>query len=284
MNQLKLFSWVIATLVVQILFVLLARAEPASTRPQVTAKTLTTFDIPNARQGIAVDAQAFYAINNYQITKHEKNTGKQLAAWDGKNKLIHMDSGMIWNGALYASHSNYPGFPMTSSVEVWQTESLTHVNNHSFGIQLGSFTWLDRHNGFWWGAFGNYDVKKQGRVYGATYNTQVVKMDENFQILAQWTYPEEMLNRFRPMSNSGGSWGPDGLLYLTGHDHAEVYAVKLPDYGSELKWVATILTPDTAGQGIAWDRSTSERILWGIKKAKRQVVKMAVPSIPISAH
>ena len=23
------------------------------------------------------------------------------------------------------------------------------------------------------------------------------------------------------MSNSGGSWGPDGLLYCTGHDHPE---------------------------------------------------------------
>ena len=56
------------------------------------------------------------------------------------------------------------------------------------------------------------------------------------------------------MSNSGGSWGPDGFLYLTGHDLEEVYKVRLPTAGSTLELVTTI--PMTVrGQGIAWDRS-----------------------------
>lgn len=56
------------------------------------------------------------------------------------------------------------------------------------------------------------------------------------------------------MSNSGGSFGPDGWLYITGHDATEVYVMKLPSAGSILTWVATIWLPDIAGQGIAWDR------------------------------
>ncbi|MBW7884588.1 MAG: hypothetical protein H3C34_18495 [Caldilineaceae bacterium] len=102
-------------------------------------------------------------------------------------------------------------------------------------------------------------------------------MDDNFTILEQWTYPVEMLDRFDPMSNSGGSWGPDGRLYLAGHDRAEVYVVELPDAGSILKWVATVKLPDFAGQGIAWDRSSEEPVLYGILRSTRQVVQMSIP-------
>jgi hypothetical protein len=59
------------------------------------------------------------------------------------------------------------------------------------------------------------------------------------------------------MSNSGGSWGPDGKLYLTGHDPAEAYVMELPKGGSILNWVATVPLKNT-GQGIAWDRSTPD--------------------------
>lgn len=246
-----------------------------------TAMTLATFEVPEARQGIAVDEKSFYAVNNFTISQHDKVTGELTKQWSDKEKLIHLDSGMIYDGRLYAAHSNYPGFPMTSSVEVWQSESLDHMENHNFGVLLGSFTWMDRYDGFWWGAFGNYDKKPKGysKPYGYTDNTVLVKMDNQFRVLQRWSYPKEMLDKFRPMSNSGGSWGPDGLLYLTGHDHPEVYAVSLPKEKIEMDWVGTVHTPDTAGQGIAWDRSSDERILWGIKKSTRTVVKMQVPLV-----
>jgi hypothetical protein len=57
------------------------------------------------------------------------------------------------------------------------------------------------------------------------------------------------------MSSSGGSFGPDGWLYITGHDVPAVYVVKLPSAGDVVIWVATIYAGDIAGQGIAWDRS-----------------------------
>ena len=55
-----------------------------------------------------------------------------------------------------------------------------------------------------------------------------------------WVLPEEVLEKFEDMSNSGGSWGPDGRLYISGHDPAEVYVMELPEAGSMLKWVATV--------------------------------------------
>jgi len=79
------------------------------------------------------------------------------------------------------------------------------------------------------------------------------------------------------MSNSGGSWGPDGYLYITGHDLPEVYVMALPDAGSILKWVDTVSLPDIEGQGIAWDRSSEEPILYGILRPESQVIQMSVP-------
>ena len=68
-----------------------------------------------------------------------------------------------------------------------------------------------------------------------------------------------LLDKFELMSNSGGSWGADGFLYLTGHDPAELYRARLPKAGSVLELVNTI-PMNIRGQGIAWDRSQSGTI------------------------
>ena len=73
-----------------------------------------------------------------------------------------------------------------------------------------------------------------------------------------------------PMSNSGGSWGPDGYLYCTGHDRPEVYVLKVPDKGSVLELAETVPLP-ILGQGIAWDRSRPG-LLYGIRRKDSQVV------------
>lgn len=67
------------------------------------------------------------------------------------------------------------------------------------------------------------------------------------------------------MSNSGGSWGPDGFLYVTGHDLPEIYKIKIPKIGSVLEVVETIPL-NIRGQGIAWDRY-DKGILYGIIRA-----------------
>ena len=248
------------------------------------AELVQQFEVSNARQGIAVDAGHFYAVNNFAISKHDKSTGAAIAQWAGRAEgepLIHLDSLMELDGLLFASHSNYPVSPMTSSVEVWDADTMQHVSSHSFGINRGSLTWLDRHDGFWWAAFANYDKVQNGQMvpYGHTNNTQVVKLDDDFRILQAWTLPLDMLDKMRPMSNSGGSWGPDGMLYLTGHDFGEIYVMRIPDAGSTLSWIATVKTPVLEGQGIAWDRSMPGRYLWGINKGDRKVLIIEVPEI-----
>ncbi len=253
---------------------------------EVEATLLQQFDSFDARQGVAVDASHFFAINNTRITMHDKTSGQTTVQWesgtdDSSGQLIHLDSGMILDDLLYAAHSNYPNFPMSSSIEIWNANTLEHVDSHSFGTLPGSLTWLDFYQGHWWATFANYDVIQPGELkpYGTTAATTLVKMDRDFTIIEHWLFPSALHERFTPMSNSGGSWGADGFLYITGHDHPEIYVLKIPDKNNDIQWLATVSVPWIEGQGIAWDRSADGRIMWGIMRSRKKVVRFSIPDI-----
>ena len=225
--------------------------------------------VPEANQGVGVDERHFYAVDNQTIAKYDKATGALVKKWQGPSDgpIKHLDSAMLMSGKLYAAHSNYPEWPMTSSVEVFDAETMQHIGTHSFGIRWGSLTWVDWHDGHWWMTFANYDQKiGPGQTpYGHKANTLVVQLTAGFQPVQSWTLPKEVLDRFEDMSNSGGSWGPDGFLYLSGHDPAEAYKMALPEAGSVLQLLETV--PLTIrGQGIAWDRS-QPGVIYGILRA-----------------
>ncbi|WP_218825682.1 hypothetical protein [Streptosporangium subroseum] len=264
-----------------------AGSAAAVSEPPVFAATLArSYDTFDANQAVAVDKKYFYVVDNRSITKHDKSTGQPLLqfASNADGPLIHMDSGAVVGDKLYAVHSNYDESPMESSIEVFDTKTMRHIDTYSFGIYRGSLTWLDRHDGAWWAGFANYDQVPDGETepYGETYNTQVVKMDDKFQVVESWTIPKTILDRFKPMSNSGGSWGPDGRLWLTGHDLGEAYVMNVPSAGSELEWAATVTLPNVEGQGIAWDRSSNRPTLWAIKRSTKQALSFTVPYSSIS--
>ena len=254
-------------------FALLFCQRPLEEETENQFVEMARYDASEARQGVAVDEKYFYAIGTREIGKYEKATGKRVAKWQEKEdgSIIHLDSGVIVDGKLYCAHSNYPGIPMTSSVEIWDAGTLQHIDSHSFGVRWGSCTWVDRHDGHWWAAFAHYDkLKAKGLTDKGTEWTTLVKFDDQWQPLKTWHYPDQVIERFRPMSNSGGSWGPGGLLYATGHDRAELYALRPPRACSVLKLVA-ILPIGIRGQGIAWDRS-DPGVLYGIDKDKREII------------
>jgi len=242
------------------------------------------FQIKEARQGVGVDADAFYAVDNTVIAKYDKKTGAFIARWVGDGSAIHLDSATIVDGKLYAAHSNYPARPMTSSVEVWDAATMKHTESHSLGIERGSLTWLDRDaSGVWWGAFANYNrvFDKSPIAYGNKYNTQLVRFDAPWRVAEAWVYPDALVEKFDDMSNSGGAWGPDGKLYITGHDNPELYVMELPKIGSALRWVGTI-PAEIAGQGFAFDHSRPG-VIYGIIRKKEgsevTVSRIAPPAV-----
>jgi hypothetical protein len=242
----------------------------ASTASAATVlKQIGEFAVPEANQGVGVDDRYFYAVDNRAIAKYDKKTGERVGKWQGPKEgpILHLDSAMVMDGKIFAAHSNYPAWPMTSSLEIFDAGKMEHVGNHSFGINWGSLTWADFYNGHWWMTFANYDrpFGPNKSPYGYKVATQMVKFTADFKYVESWVLPKTLLDRFEDMSNSGGSWGPDGYLYLSGHDPAEIYKMRLPKAGSVLEHVETI-PMNVRGQGIAWDRS-DRGVIYGIIRA-----------------
>lgn len=234
------------------------------------AQELFRFPAGEARQAVAGDARHVYVIDNASIGKYHRATGRRLAQWQDRSGAIrHLNSGLLLDGRLYAAHSNYPELPQLSSLEWWDPESLVHLGSVSFGQAVGSFVWIDRHDGHWWLAFAHYSGRGSPPDRGPEWS-QLVKMDDAFRTVASYAFPPDLVREFRGYSASGGAWGPDGRLYVTGHDEPYLYALSLPTAGSHLVWEETIAVP-AAGQGFAWD-PVEPWVLYTIDRGRREVI------------
>lgn len=250
-------------------------AGPVLAQPALQAELIRAYDAPEADQGVAVDARSFYAVDNSAIARYDRQTGRKTGAWSGDPKRFpHINSCAVIAAELVCASSNYPATPMLSTVEVFDPVAMTHLRSIPLGHQFGSLTWVARRDGAWWAGFANYDLRggEPGRDHT---QSAVVKFDADWKPLAHWTFPKAVLDRFAPMSTSGGVRGEDGLLYVTGHDRAEIYVLHAPEGGGVLELVATVTVP-IQGQAIALD---SPRILFGVSRKARQVVAFRLPAI-----
>jgi len=267
------------------LFVLLflvpvVHSEPPDIR--LEAKLLKSYSASQAHQGAAVDAVNFYAIDNARIGRYDKKSGRLTAEWKRKrpNGIRHLNSCFAdpETGRLYCANSNYPEVPMASSIEIFETETMAHAGTRSLGLTEGSLVWFDRVNDGWLAGFAHYDGK--GGIEDKTHRwTRVVLFGQNWQEAESWMLPDSVLDRLMPYSASGGGVGPDGLLYLTGHDQTEMYVLSKPESGPKLKHVATVEI-NLQGQAFSWDRSTEKRLVWGISRRKKEIRSLRIPPIP----
>ena len=70
-------------------------------------------------------------------------------------------------------------------------------------------------------------------------------------------------------------WGPDGRLYVTGHDEPRLYALSLPVAGSELVWGETIAIP-AEGPGFAWDPQ-EPWVIYTLERNRQEIVVSRIP-------
>jgi hypothetical protein len=226
---------------------------------------------------VAVDDRFFYAIGNSAIGRYDRRSGVKTGGWAGDRKRFpHLNSCVPYGRELVCASSNYPATPMQSTVEVFDRVKLTHLRSVRLGRQGGSLTWAARRGEAWWAGFANYDGRggEAGRDHTATF---VAEFDDRWRRLRTWRLPQSVLDRLAPKSASGGVWGRDGLLYVTGHDAAEIYVLRLPASGDVLEEVAILPAP-IEGQAIAVDPSDPSR-LFGISRKARQVVEMRLPAL-----
>ena len=240
---------------------------------------LRRIPVAEARQGAAADAAHLYAIDNHAIGKYRKDTGERVGGWacaEGR-PLIHLNAGVVQAGRLYAAHSNYPGVPMFSSVEVWDPATLTPTGSHSLGRTDGSLTWLDRRNGRWIACFVHYG-KKGGEPGRGPEWTRLVEFDDEWRSTGGWVLPAALVAKLgaRGYSCAGGAMGPGGYLYVTGHDDPELYVLAFPSQGAELQWIATVPEP-AEGQGFCWDPVEPDVIYLLSRKGREIIAGRIVP-------
>ncbi len=227
-----------------------------------------------ARQGVAVDATAFYAIDATAIGKYDKQTGRKLAGWRAApgDPFTHLNGGVVVGRELACAHSNFPAVPMHSTIEVFDTATLRHVRTHDLGGGRGSATWVDFHDGAWWVAFAHYSARG-GEPGKGSDRTTLRRFDREWREQASWTYPPELVTRWGGMSTSGGVWRR-GRLYTTGHDAPELYVLEVPPGGGVLKLVATLAIA-SAGQGLAHDPASD--LFYSIQRATKEVIASRLP-------
>ena len=194
-----------------------------------------------------------------------------MAAWSAPagGPIVHLNSGIVLGGRLHCAHSNYPALPMQSSIEIFDAATLAHVESVELGHLPGSATWIDRRDGAFLVGLANY-AGRGGAPGRGPDATVVARFDASWHPIGRHAFPKQVVGRFGTRSNSGGAFGPDGLLWATGHDAAEVYALRVPAAGAELELVE-ILPVDATGQGIAWDPA-DPAVLWTIRRDAREVV------------
>lgn len=238
--------------------------------PVVKATVIRRFSAADATQGAAVGKHAFYVIANRAIAKYDRRSGRKLAEWaDRSGEVVHLNSCSAWRARLYCAHSNYPGRPATSSIEIFDARTLAHVGHLSLGITPGSLTWIDRYDGRWWLCFAKYGPRNAA--------TQLVEYDAHWRRRQAFVFPRSVIGAFSRMSASGGAWGPDGYLYVSGHDRPQLYVLRLPGYGSVLRQVATVTVP-SHGQAFGWDPA-GRRIIYTIDRPTHSVFALRIPPV-----
>lgn len=241
------------------------------------ASELRRLPTRDADQGVASRRHDLYAVSNHVIARIDAASGREVTRWQGDPALFpHINSCTADRATLVCAASNFPAVPMDSRIERFDARTLRHLSTQPLGHGYGSLTWAMRHGGAWWACFANYD--KHGGEPGRDHRfTTLVRYDRDWREQARFRFPDDILDRMAPKSASGGAWGRDGLLYVTGHDRPELYVLRVPAESGVLVHVATVALP-TDGQAIAWD-AKDPRLLWSVERSTRELVASHIPVI-----
>lgn len=247
---------------------------------RLSAITLREYTAPEADQGVAVDARYFYAIDNSVIAKYRRDTGELVSRWVGPDHglIRHLNSCFAERGKLWCANSNYSLTPHGSSVEIFDAASMSHVDSHSLGMtDEGSLTWFDRYRGGWIAGFAHY-TGGGGVIFKDHTFSSVVTFDADWRRIGGWLFPTAVVERMAPDAASGGAIGPDGLLYVLGHDRPEMYVLARPSMGPTLLHVATI---DLEAEGQAFAFAEGRTILT-IDRKVGAVRVIGLPNVDMS--
>ncbi len=250
-----------------------------------SGEVVARWQVADARDGVVVDGGHFYTLGQGRIGKHDKHTGREVAHWTANVELPlrHFTGGTVHEGRLYLAHSSHPQLPVASSIEIFDTRTMRHVASHSFGAGDGQVNWIDRHDNHWWVCRAYYDRLPEIDPDRGSIYTQIIKLDDAMRPLEAWLVdPALVAARLAPDSISGGGFGPDGRLYVTGARTPEIYALEFPRAGSTMIWRGTVPLA-IEGQHFSWDDGEAG-VIYGVVPSSSHVVVSRVSAASPSAH
>lgn len=191
-------------------------------------------NIPDAHKGIAAGRDFFYVINTNSISKHSTKTGELIKRVDFSNhpRIKNMNGAVVVRNNLYVTNSPATVKHRQNTIEVFNRD-LVYLYHINVTGNTGALTWIDYHNGKWWGCFAHYDDMVRYTVLVEFYhpNPDLEYEDTihskdlvNWHVKDRWFFPHKVNEHFLPYSCTGGSFGPDGKLYVTGHRN-EIYVL-----------------------------------------------------------
>lgn len=257
---------------------------PVYTPPAVQelmAEETARFPASEAGQGVAANATHVYAIGNFVIARYNRKSGEREALWRGPRggMIGHMNSCFIEDNALWCANSNHPRLPFANSIEIFDAKTLKHRRSIPLGVMdEGSLVWFDRVGEGWIMGLSQYN-DETGLSFKNNSFSEVSLHDDAWRRIGGWALPPALVERMAPQAASGGAIGPDGLLYLMGHDRPEMYVLAKPPMGPYLIHIATIAI-DAEGQAFDFVEG-SAREMCAISRPKREIRCFRLPNVSL---
>lgn len=251
---------------------------------QLKATETARFPAPEAGQGVAVDKEHVYAVGNFVIARYDRATGVREAIWRGaRGGLIgHLNACYVATGELWCANSNHPRLPFANSIEIFDAATLDHKRTIPLGIMdEGSLVWFDRMGKDWIVGLAQYN-DETGLAFKNNTFAGVQLHDDRWRRLGGWALPESVIALMAPQAASGGALGPDGLLYLMGHDRPEMYVLARPRMGPYLIHVATIAIA-AEGQAFDFDESRPSEVC-AISRPAREIRCFRLPEVKLDSE
>lgn len=236
-----------------------------------------------AGQGAAVDKRHVYAVANFAIGKYRRDDGERVAQWQGERSGLigHLNSCLLHDKELMCANSNHPKLPFANSIERFDPKTLEHTGSHSLGVMdEGSLVWFDAVPEGWIAGLAHYN-DETGLPFKDNSHANIVLYDQHWRRMGGWALPEPVIERMAPQAASGGAIGPDGLLYMMGHDRPEMYVMARPSMGPTLLHVATIAI-DAEGQAFDFDESDPGAVC-AISRPNREIRCFRLPEVAINS-
>lgn len=254
--------------------------EPPQVQPLSAVETFR-LNAPEAGQGVAVDRDSIYAIGNFVIARYDRKTGERTAMWRGpRGGLIgHLNACFVEKRQLWCANSNHPRLPFANSIEIFDADTLKHVRSIPLGIMdEGSLVWFDRMGQDWLVGLAQYN-DETGLSFKDNRFAGVAIHDDRWRRIGGWALPPSIVDRMAPQAASGGALGPDGLLYIMGHDRPEMYVLARPPMGPYLLHIATIAI-DAEGQAFDFDESQPGHVC-AISRPSRELRCFKMPQVQL---